>query len=159
MTFYCTGPLIGPNLTNVDASKKFPLGTIVDGKDTTYGAGKFIYLKGVASTVLGDAVVYDEAFATTRAVAASRGNVAVALAAVVADKYGWYQIQGMAVVRAGTVSADAKAQVSATPGQLDDTTTAAQDIAGARFMTADGTPSAGYAIISLDFPFANGTLV
>lgn len=133
-----------------------PLGTIVKGVDPTYGEGEFILLKGVASTVVGDAVVYSSAFATTRAVAASRGPVAVALSANVASQYGWYQISGLAVVKAGTVVAEGPAQLTATDGTLDDTTTATRYVDGAVFKSADGTPSAGFAILAMSRPCANG---
>jgi hypothetical protein len=160
MAFKASDSTIGYGGLNViDTVQVVPLGSRIKGTDSTYGEGEFIYLKGVASLVAGNAVVYDEAYVTTRTVAASRGPVAVALAAVVAAQFGWFQIQGMAVVTAGTVAADTKAQTSATAGSLDDTATAAQDIASARFMTADGTPVAGQAIIALAYPFANGTMI
>ena len=160
MAFKCNDSRIGYGpLTAVDTVQQVPLGSRVLGVDPTYGEGEFIYLKGVALTVAGNAVVYDEAYATTRTVAASRGPVAVAMAATVANTYGWFQIFGHAVVTAGTVAADTQAQTSATAGSLDDTATAAQHIKGAKFMTADGTPAAGQAIIALTYPSADGTLV
>lgn len=154
---YIASDLVGAQpLDTTDTVQRHPLGYIVRGIDATYGMGEFIYLKGVASTVVGDVVVYDEAFATTRAVAASRGPAAVAMSANVASQYGWYQRRGVATVKAGTVVADAQVQTSATAGTVDDTTTANQKIDGARFMTADGTPSAGFALAMIDNPYANG---
>ena len=50
-----------------------PLGTIVRAVDTAttqYGAGEFIYLLGIASTAVGEVVVYNpDDFSTTLAVA------------------------------------------------------------------------------------------
>lgn len=65
------------------------------GERYTDGAGnEYIFLKGVASTVAGDPVVFDSAFATTRLAGTLVGDVAIALAAIVADCKGWYQIYG-----------------------------------------------------------------
>jgi hypothetical protein len=52
------------------------------------------YLKGVASTVAGDFVTYDGAGQTARTGASSTGGVAIATAAVVANQYGWYLVEG-----------------------------------------------------------------
>lgn len=76
------------------------LGTIVKATDPTLGSGEFIYLKGVASTVVGSIVNYDDAYQTaldTTAVTGPARPLAVAMSANVADQYGWYQISGMAV--------------------------------------------------------------
>jgi len=158
MAFSLKDVVIGaPILTETTTTvPTLTLGTVVKGNDPTYGEGEFILLKGVASTVVGDAVVWDSAFATTRAVAASRGPVAVALSANVASQYGWYQISGLAVVKAATVASGGPAQLTATAGTLDDTTTATNYIDGAVFKSADGTPSAGFAILAMSRPCASG---
>jgi len=143
-------------LTDTSTTQLHPIGTIVKGQDPTYGIGEFIYLKGVASTVVGNTAVYDSAFATTLTVAASRGPVAVALSANVANQYGWYQIRGLAVVKAATVASGAACQTTATGGTIDDTTTAGQYIDGMVTKSADGTPSAGFAICALANPCCNG---
>jgi hypothetical protein len=155
---YSSTELIGADLYNVDTTKSFPLGTMVDAIDPTYGMGRFIYLAGVASVVAGDVVKYDEAFATTRAVAATRGPLAVALAAVDATtEYGWFQVQGVATVSvlAGDV-ADALQYLTATAGSIDDAVVATQKIDGLLSMAAVGTPSANKAYCLLAFPCANG---
>ena len=156
MTYKLTGPIGMQMLTDNSTVQNHPLGTIARGDSPTLGTGEFIYLKGVASTVVGDAVVFDEAFATTRTVAASRGPVAVAMSACVANEFGWYQIQGMAVVSALTVSADALVSLSATAGNLDDLTTAQYLITGARWMSATDTPITGKAYCALSQPQAAG---
>lgn len=128
----------------------------VRGIDPTYGEGEFIYLKGVANTVVGSGVVWTSAGQTALTVATSSGAFAVAMSANVANQYGWYQIQGIAVAKTGTVVSGATAQTfTATPGQIDDTTTATQYIDGATFKSADGTPAAGFALVSLSYPNCN----
>ena len=145
-----------PLITATDTTAAAPLGTIVTATDSTYGEGEFVYLAGVASTVVGDFVIYDQrAGTTTRAVAGSRGPAAVAMSANVASQYGWYQISGSAVAKAGTVAANGNVYVTATAGTVDDAVVAGDKIDGARFKTADGTPSAGFAVVQLARPSLN----
>lgn len=132
------------------------IGTRVKAFDPTYGEGEFVYLKGVASTAIGSVVIYDQyANTTTLATAGSRGPIAVAMSANVAGQGGWYQIAGAAVVKAATVAAAGNCYATATAGTIDDATVAGDKIDGMRFKTADGTPSAGFAIVELDRPAMN----
>lgn len=158
MAYYITTTQLGlPAIANTDTVQGAPIGTRVRAVDPTYGEGEFIYLKGLASTAIGDVVIYDEyANTTVRGVAGSRGPVAVAMSANVASQYGWYQISGSAVVKTGTVAAAGACYWTATAGQLDDAVVATDKIDGMRFKTADGTPSAGFAIVSMDRPSASG---
>lgn len=104
-----------------DTVQRHPLGTVVQALDATLGASELIYLKGVASTVVGSIVNYDAAFQTALDTTGSALNtprpLAVALSANVAAQYGWYQISGQAVaVKANTVSFAAGAGLGATAG-------------------------------------------
>src|SRR5690349_8061731 len=114
-------PMGVQGINQTSTTQNHPLGTIVTAVDASYGQGEFIYLAGVASTAAGDLVIYDaKAGTTTRTVATSKGSVAVAMSANIANQYGWYQIQGEAVVStasAGTGAANANLVVSATAGQ------------------------------------------
>ena len=100
-------PLAGwQPIAGTDTVKNHALGTIVGGFDPTYGFGEFIYLLGVASTVVGDMVTWDgSTYQTTRAaVTANLGQpVAWAMSANVASQYGWYQIGGTAVANKSAV--------------------------------------------------------
>jgi hypothetical protein len=71
-----------------------PVGSRAFDKD----GNEYVYMLGVASTLAGSWVTFDEAGATALLVANAKGPVAVAMAAIVAAKYGWY-------LRAGTCSA------------------------------------------------------
>lgn len=144
-------------IADTSSTKLVPLGTRIKAVDSTYGEGEFIYLAGVASTAIGDLVIFDQyAGTTTRAVAGSRGPAAVATSANVASSYGWYQIAGAAVVKAGTVAANGNVYLTSTAGTVDDATVSGDKVDGARFKTADGTPSAGYAIAQISRPSLNG---
>ena len=121
------------------------------------GEAEFIYLQGVASTAIGDLCAYDlYAGTTTRTVAATRGPVGVAMSANVASQWGWYQIFGAATITAGTVADVGQVYSTATAGSVDDAVTSGSLVMGARFETADGTPSAGFAIASLTYPSMSG---
>ena len=50
------GDLVGQRIDAISTTKNHPLGTIVRAVDPTYGEAEFIYLKGVASTVVGSGV-------------------------------------------------------------------------------------------------------
>lgn len=58
---------------------------------------EYVYLKGVASTVKGSWVTFDEAAITTLLAANAKGPVAVAMAAIVANKFGWYCRRALSV--------------------------------------------------------------
>ena len=141
-----------------DTVKRHPLGTIVRASDPTYGAGEFIYCKGVASTAVGSVVIYyPDDWATALASTSTVGMVGVAMSANAAStSYGWYQISGKAVVKAGTVADDAKVWATATPGTVDDATADGYLIHNAWFGSADGTPSAGFAEAEIGRPYIDG---
>jgi hypothetical protein len=130
-----------------------PVGRVVTGSDPLYGDGEFIYLPGVASTVAGDLVVYNEysAGSTVRAVAGSKGRLAVAMSANITGQWGWYQTGGAAVVNvAAAFAAGADIYLTATAGTVDDAVVAGDLITGAVGLTAIGTPSAGKAVVGIN---------
>jgi hypothetical protein len=139
-----------------------PLGSIVTAVDPVYGAGEFIFLKGVASTVVGSLVVYDQNLATTALAPATGGNgpVAVAMSANVANQFGWYQISGAAAVKAPNAMAPGADvfMLAATPGSVDDAAVAGEQVLNAKVSTTTGTPSAGLGIIQINRPFLQGQI-
>ena len=151
-------PIASTLLASTAAGRSSPwkLGDIVKAVDPDYGVGEFIYLKGVASTVLGSAVLYNpDDWSTSLLAANDVGSVAIAMSANVASQYGWYQIKGKAVVKAGTVADNGNVYSTATAGTLDDAVVAGDRIKNAKFASADGTPSAGLAEIEIDRPFVD----
>lgn len=154
-----TAPWIGGGTSNTTP----PLGTIVRATDPTYGSGEFIFLKGVASTVVGSLVTYDQYLGTTTLAPATGGNgpVAVAMSANVANQYGWYQIAGTAAVKAPnamTPGADVF-MLAATPGSVDDAAVNGEQVLNAKVSTTTGTPSAGLGLIQINRPFLQGQIV
>ena len=164
MAFKITDPLVGAQpIAVTDTTQNHALGTIVRAEDPTYGAGEFIYLKGVASTVVGSLVDFDPYLATTALSPATGGvgPVAVSMSANVASQYGWYQIAGVAAVKAPnamTAGADVFS-LAATPGSVDDAAVNGEQILNAKVSTTTGTPSSGLALIEINRPFHQGQVV
>lgn len=112
MAFHITDQVIGSQkIAENSTTQNHPVGTVVRATDPTYGEGEFVYLIGVASTIIGSIVSYEDgdtlvgqtALATT---AIDSGEpLAVAMSANVAAEFGWYQISGVAVLgKANTLS-------------------------------------------------------
>lgn len=156
MAYTITDSLIGSQpIADTSTTQQHPLGTVVRAVDATYGAGEFIYLKGVASTALGSWVTIHEDDNTTTLLAANDiGQVAVAMSANVASQYGWYQIRGKAIGKALTGYLDnALVFATATAGSIDDAVVAGDRVKKAIGASAVGTPSAGLAEFEIDRPF------
>lgn len=104
MAFAPNSQLLGlpTDLSTVDTSQKWPLGTIIKAVDPTYGEAEFIYLKGVTSNVAGMLLSYDVTFTAalhTTELDKSRA-IAVSMGAFDASaEYGWAQISGSASVK------------------------------------------------------------
>ena len=103
-TWAVNSPMAGIQpIATTSTVQNHALGTIVRAVDigsNAYGEGEFIYLLGVASTVVGSVVTYDATTRQTVLCAVAGGiarPVAIAMSANVASSYGWYQISGIAV--------------------------------------------------------------
>lgn len=132
--------LIGQAVDEVSSTQKMPLGTIVKMKHATSGVGEFIYLKGVASTVAGSWVTYNaDDWSTALLAANAKGPVAVAMAALVANTYGWYQISGKASAAAADVADNADVFIDTAAGVCDDAEVEGDRVKGARWASADDT--------------------
>jgi hypothetical protein len=112
----------------------------VEAFDPTYGNGTFKFLKGVASTAVGDWVGYSPALGTTvRAVA--NGTYPLAVAMSVCDtttKYGWYQIEGTARANGLTSITHSSGflALTGTAGSVDDASVIGDHVFNARKTTA-----------------------
>lgn len=153
-------------IANTETTQKHPLGTIVRGVDPTYGEGEFIYLLGVASTVVGSLVKYNATTFQTALLSVSNGKnkgvpVGVAMSANVASQYGWYQISGNAVIKKTTVAVTPQVPVfiSATDGRLKVLASAGQQILGAQ--TANLTTvvtTTSTVVVTINRPFTQGQI-
>jgi len=114
---------------------------------------EYIYLQGVASTVAGNFVSFDESYVTTRIVANAVGRVAIAMAAIVANQYGWYQIYGKnTIATTDTILADAPLYIDGTAGRADDAAVAGDLIHGCVSRSAD---TSNVATVEINYPFVN----
>jgi hypothetical protein len=146
--------LLGQPIGDTSSIQRHALGTTARAKDPALGAGEFIYLKGIGSTAIGSVVLYNpDDYSTSLLAANDIGPVAVAMAANVANQYGWYQIGGKAIVKAATVADNGNVYATATPGTVDDAVVAGDRVKNAKFASADGTPSAGLAECEIWRPF------
>lgn len=137
----------GGNTTDIDTVQKNPLRT--RGFDAS--GNEYIYLSGVASTVAGDLVTYDELGVTARSGAGAIGPAAVAQAATVASTFGWYCIFGLTTINTGAAVADnAKVFLHATAGTVDDASVAGDQLVFAVFRSAAG--GAATASVQLNYP-------
>jgi len=126
-------------IADTDTTQRHPLGTIVKGWDPTYGEGEFIYLLGVASTTVGDVVTYNATTYQTALLTTTNGEnkgvaVGIAMSANVASQYGWYQIDGNAVVKKTGVAVTPQVPIfiSATAGKVKVLASSGQQILGAQ---------------------------
>lgn len=158
MTYIITEARIGMQpVADTSPTQQHPLGTVVRAVDATYGAGEFVYLKGVASTAVGSWVKVAEDDHTTALLGADMiGQVAVAMSANVASQYGWYQIKGKAVGKCLASYADnGLVYATATAGSIDDAAVAGDRVKQALGASAIGTPSSGLAEFEIDRPFVD----
>ena len=162
--FVAVNSLVIPQaIDETSTTQLLPLGTRVRAYDvaaTAYGEGEFIYLKGVASTVLGSIVTYSQDDNSTALLVANAIDpVAVSMSDNVASSYGWYQIFGKAVgkVLAGFVD-NANCYATATAGSIDDAVVAGDRVKCMKGASAINTPSTGLAELDIQYPYVDDGL-
>lgn len=128
------------------------------------GGNEYIYLQGVASTAAGDWVFYSASgFVTTRVPAstATNGSLAVAMAAVLANQFGWYQIGGLVQIAAIATdgSADGKllSAASGTIGRMTTGPTSTKNVFGAVCVGASAS-NVGKVFLTYPFEFGSATI-
>lgn len=152
--------IIPQAIADTSTTQLLPLGTRIRAVDGTYGAGEFVYLKGVASTAVGSWVlIAEDDYSTTLLAANDIGQVAVAMSANVASQYGWYQVRGKAIGKALTGFLDnANVYSTATAGSVDDAVVAGDRVKQCKGASAVDTPSTGLAEFEIDCPFVDDAL-
>lgn len=131
----------GPRLMETDTTQNFPFGTIVRGFDPIHGAGEFIYLLGVASTVAGSRVTYVPHTGVTTlgdATGATSLPCAFALAPTVATLYGWYQISGVALAVNNATAVAGTGKIAAA-GAITSSAVVTGQVLGGTILVANGT--------------------
>lgn len=137
----------------------YPTGFIITCRDTgttARGDAKFMYAKGVASVAAGDAcLISSGGDAAVRTVARSKGQIGIAMAAIVASNWGWFQVTGRAIVNVlASYADDTTPYLTSTAGSLDDAVVAGDIVYGAISASAIDT---GQALLELNFPHTQDT--
>jgi hypothetical protein len=156
-----------PAIGSIGSAAVVPLGTIVRADDPVYGSGEFIYLQGVANTVVGSVVIWGgvgtgnvPTFQTTLVPNTTlQGQpVAFATAAILANQFGWYQICGVAIAATtGTFASAGPGSIGAA-GQLVGGVVAGKMILGATSLTANNVPGTNQVLLSCSRPMAQGPI-
>ena len=162
---------IGISPAKVEASTavpEFALGTVAVTNDKTYGTRMFLYVHAAEIvTAAGYLVQADSAYeaqmvdTTSSAHGVGAGlRCGVAMAAIADNEYFWIQIYGKGSLRTlASAAVGTELTSSATPGAVDDATTAGLEvIAGASLGTATGGAAATNADAYFNFPFISRTL-
>lgn len=149
-----TGAGTGTAVTaSVDSAAVNPMLTRV--YDASLDA-EYIYLTGVASTVAGSCVTFDENGLTTLVVANAIGPVAFAMAATVASTFGWYCVRsprgGMLVSTDAGIADNGLVYIDGTAGRVDDTAVTGDRLQNAIFR---GTDTANFALCQFNYPEVN----
>jgi hypothetical protein len=155
MAYKIRNGLIGSQaIADTSTTQNHPFGTIVTADDPTNGTGEFIYLKGVASTVVGSWVTYkSDDWTTALVVPDNIGPVAVAMSINdAATDYGWYQIHGKASAKAADVADNGLVYIDTDAGICDDAVVAGDKVHNATWASADDTAT-GLADVEIARPF------
>jgi hypothetical protein len=151
-----------------------PVGKIVRAVDPNYGAGDFIYLAGpsASNVLLGDLVFFGGTqtltingvstvvplYQATLDAGTAYQNVPLAVAVGTPPantQWGWFQMSGCAIMATnGTLTAANLAVYRTGSGQISSTVVAGKQLVNAISLSATGTPSAGYALMEINYPFA-----
>lgn len=146
-----TGPL-----TRLDTTPQYTLKSKTESWDGSGHWNEYIYLNGVASTVAYDWVSYTGTGSTTRLTSAAIGPVAIAQAACVAGRYGWYFINGSGTAKISNVTlADNVLYTGSPAASVTNTATGSTTILGA-FSTGTNTGTTT-AQVYVNYPFCNAS--
>lgn len=150
MAYQFVEPLVVRNPSSIISASStpvVPVGSERRAVDSVLGEGVFKYLKGCGSAAVGVMVTYRTSLSGVSSSAATPNTintgrpVAVAMATVRSDQYGWFQITGSAFIKktATKVSPLGKLYQSATAGRIAGTGVTS---AGKLIWNAIATPTA-----------------
>jgi hypothetical protein len=153
----------------ISDAANYALGTRVKAVDPVLGEGEFVYGVGVASTADKEVVQINAAFTTTRT-ATPKGPVGIAMGAIVANKYGWYQVKGRGVAKIAADFVTGAVYMSATPGTVQSTVIAGSHLVGAvgeaasdaaggsAIVGTTATTAAHTAVVAMQDPYGVGAV-
>lgn len=164
MAYFRTDGFIGGQpIADISTTKLHPLGSRCRAVDPTYGEGEFIYLLGVAATVVGSVVTWHPS--THQTALCPVGNnlakpIAFAMGANVAATYGWYQISGLVVAsKSASICCVAGAGIAVkTAGFISKTGSGAEIQGGVTATTASAKTGVTTVLISVERPAMQGRI-
>lgn len=163
---------VDAGITRADGNTypSLPIGMQAQFRDigtTNLGTCRFVFLPGVTSTVANDVVAYIESAgaavggdvnngaATVRWTGTGNTGFPLAIATAATNtqaKWGWYQVQGSAVVNVtGTVASGDKAYFGQT-ATVGSTVAGGKQVLGMQASSASGVPAAGQAVYTIVNP-------
>lgn len=146
---------VGSIFTNIDDTQLYPLMT----RRRDEQGNEYVYLKGLAATVLGSWVTFDEVGVTTLLAANAIGEVAIAMGACVATKFGWYNIYGGVQGKVAVAFADnGNVYATATAGTADDAVVAGDRVKCATGRSAIDATVIGCALMQINYPYMDDGL-
>ena len=119
---------------------------------------EYIYLKGLAATAIGTWVTYITGYATKILAQSDEGQVAIASAAVVADKYGWYAVRGLVQGLAEATCSVGTVWIDSVAGRVDDTDSSTNMVLGASCVVLRGS-TVGLTEFNINYPHVTGEIV
>ncbi len=137
--------LLAPtDLTQVDDTALLTVGRLY----TDTNGDVYIYLKGVVNVLTGwvvSFIVTTTGLSTTAEIVTTAvGHVGVAMGAIVAGKFGWFQVAGLNLVcKCDTSAAIGQAYIGGTTGGVDDNAISGDLIHGMQIVVADSSNVCG----------------
>lgn len=139
-------------VTDVHDTQQNQLGARVQDEQ----GNEYVYLLGVANTAANSVVTYNATTYQTALIAADAvGKVAVAMAATVAGKYGWYLIYGFGSASSDTVAAAGGLFIDGTAGRVDDQSVAGDFVNG---MVSTAADTSNVLPVHLTYPYVTNTV-
>ncbi len=139
------------SLTKVYTTADFTVGERV----TDEAGNEYIFGSGVASCAAGSWVSLDEASQATLLAANAKGRVGVAMGAIVASSYGFFQIYGKntTALALSDCADNASLYATATAGSVDDAVVAGDRVKGAIGRSLEA--GSGTITVELNYPMVD----
>jgi len=150
MTFASFRQVSPGALDSVYSSADYEVGERV----TDESGNEYIFGLGVASCAAGSWVSLDEAAQASLLAANAKGRVGVAMAAITASSYGFFQVYGKSTTALALTSCadNADLYATATAGSVDDAVVAGDRVKGAICRSAE---SGGVITAELNYPMVD----
>lgn len=169
MSYKTVAHLGFPPIDDVSTTQKVAVGFVAPIWDLTSTppqgpiGGEAIYMKaGGAGIVAGSLVELDPNVGAVLAPATGGiGPVAISFNTVPIGSYSWFGVEGIIPIKCpnAVVVGAGVYMLAATAGSVDDAVVAGQQVLNAEFASLTGVPSAGLALVMVNRPFHQGSII